>query len=722
MSVETDAGDQGWPDDWPQDWLENESENFTASATGEWTEDPFQETALPVPALPVPALPRAEAWDSVVVFGDRPDSPLFGSVGLPATEALTADAALAVAECAERVIGWATAFKLRALARLEQALAHEPTPRRDCQPVRLGGAEVHALAVAETATSTAVSEATAARLLHDAADLTGPQRPVLDALQDGRLSFQHAKVILDQSRTLPPEHAATFAHDALERATTRTGRRRTPAELRSTLRRLREREHPESIQTRKKAAVQDRGVWFAREPDGMCSLTAFLPAEAGLALYNGLDADARAARNAGRVLARAGVAATGAFADTGHFADAGPLTGTSALNDTEALIDDGTLPDHHAEACSSGAEGAGPLRLAAEERTLSQLRADALVHRLLGSLDPAFPGPFRPHVTLTIPVRTVVPTEDDKTAGDRAQNRAVQNHTAPNHAAPNRAVQNHAGQNHAVRNHAGQNHAAQNGATESCTATNMTQAESESLSSSGEAASPADSGFAELEGYGTIDSATARRLASLAPNWDRIYTDWDTGALLGMGRTAYRPPKALRRYLAYRDGGCTFPGCTSRPRACEPDHTIEWQDGGGTDPDNLALLCRKHHALKSIGAWTYHHTEGHHREGHQREGHDPEGHPAGHHRPDGILHWRSPLGRTFSTEPVHVVDPIVRRRMQREHIVTAAPDRAEHGMPQSDPPQSEPPQPDSPQPEPPQPEPPQPDSLQPQPPPEPPPF
>jgi hypothetical protein len=75
---------------------------------------------------------------------------------------------------------------------------------------------------------------------------------------------------------------------------------------------------------------------------------------------------------------------------------------------------------------------------------------------------------------------------------------------------------------------------------------------------------------AELEGYGPIDAATARRLASLAPTWERILTDLATGAALGVGRTGYRPPAALRRYLAHRDRGCIFPGCPAPTAPANP--------------------------------------------------------------------------------------------------------------------------------------------------------
>ncbi|WP_422934808.1 HNH endonuclease signature motif containing protein [Sinomonas sp. P47F7] len=71
-----------------------------------------------------------------------------------------------------------------------------------------------------------------------------------------------------------------------------------------------------------------------------------------------------------------------------------------------------------------------------------------------------------------------------------------------------------------------------------------------------------------------------------------------------LGRSAYRPPKGLRRFIEYRDGTCQFPGCTRAARKAEIDHLTEWQDGGTTDAENLHALCTKHHALKSLQTWT----------------------------------------------------------------------------------------------------------------------
>ena len=449
-------------------------------------------------------------WFPAVRFADG--GPLLGGeVSYPLPSFLTADQALGLAQSADRLISWATAMRIRAVARVEEAVAEEVRPRDGSQPVRFGGDEAHALAVTEVATACALSEGSAAQSLNDAAELTTCQWEVLEAVEEGKISPAHARVILEQARSLPAAHHGEFSRIALLRTRTRHGRLRTAVELRTCLRRTRERLHPESLSSRKASARRERGVWFTPEQDGMCTFTAFLPAETGLAIFNGLDRDAR--------LARARAAETDTYQVAGTASAPGSPT---------------------------------------PSRTLPEYRADALAYRLLGGSGDGI-GPFRPEVVVTIPVGQVLA---DVPA-----------------AAPL---------------------AFEAGATGPRTA--------------------------ELQGYGPIDADTALKLAALAPNWHRLFTDFSTGKALGVGRTAYRPPQVLLRYLHSRDGTCRFPGCTRPARGCEVDHTVEWQDGGHTEPGNLALLCRRHHALKSIGAWSYEHLSH-----------------------GGDLRWRSALGRTYST-------------------------------------------------------------------------
>ncbi len=64
---------------------------------------------------------------------------------------------------------------------------------------------------------------------------------------------------------------------------------------------------------------------------------------------------------------------------------------------------------------------------------------------------------------------------------------------------------------------------------------------------------------------------------------------------LDVGRVTRTVTWAQRLALIIRDGGCVWPGCDRPPRFCDVHHRIPWADGGPTDLDHLALLCRPHH-------------------------------------------------------------------------------------------------------------------------------
>jgi hypothetical protein len=107
----------------------------------------------------------------------------------------------------------------------------------------------------------------------------------------------------------------------------------------------------------------------------------------------------------------------------------------------------------------------------------------------------------------------------------------------------------------------------------------------------------------EIIGYGPIDADAVRLMAAEAATWSRMWVDPADGAPVALGRRRYTPTLAMRRQLGARDAACRFPGCDVPAAAAEADHTDEWADGGTTDLANLALLCREHHRLKSLGYW-----------------------------------------------------------------------------------------------------------------------
>ncbi|WP_035744734.1 HNH endonuclease signature motif containing protein [Haematomicrobium sanguinis] len=132
-----------------------------------------------------------------------------------------------------------------------------------------------------------------------------------------------------------------------------------------------------------------------------------------------------------------------------------------------------------------------------------------------------------------------------------------------------------------------------------------------------------------LSGYGPITADAIRELAGTAHTLYRMFVDPDTCRPLALGRSSYRVDTQLREFLQLRSDTCQFPGCGVNARRTDADHITEWETGGETNPENLQLLCRKHHNLKTHHGW-------------QAKVIDPE---------TNTIQWTSPLGNTYITEP-----------------------------------------------------------------------
>ncbi|MGH7920390.1 MAG: HNH endonuclease signature motif containing protein, partial [Candidatus Dormibacteraceae bacterium] len=46
------------------------------------------------------------------------------------------------------------------------------------------------------------------------------------------------------------------------------------------------------------------------------------------------------------------------------------------------------------------------------------------------------------------------------------------------------------------------------------------------------------------------------------------------------------------------------PGCDRLPGWCSGHHLRSWWEGGGTDIENAALLCGRHHTMVHQLGWT----------------------------------------------------------------------------------------------------------------------
>ena len=89
----------------------------------------------------------------------------------------------------------------------------------------------------------------------------------------------------------------------------------------------------------------------------------------------------------------------------------------------------------------------------------------------------------------------------------------------------------------------------------------------------------------------------------------------------------YRPSRKLAHLITARTTRCAAPGCGRPAAGCDLDHTTPWDQGGLTCPCDLAPLCRHHHRCKQSEGWTLEQPE------------------------PGILVWRTPAGRTYTTTP-----------------------------------------------------------------------
>ncbi|MFZ0252025.1 MAG: DUF222 domain-containing protein [Acidimicrobiales bacterium] len=105
----------------------------------------------------------------------------------------------------------------------------------------------------------------------------------------------------------------------------------------------------------------------------------------------------------------------------------------------------------------------------------------------------------------------------------------------------------------------------------------------------------------ELEGHGLIDADTVRRISCDATI--AIGVDDDVGHTMYEGRSRRFPTDAQRREVKRRDRECRFPGC-SASTFINVHHVVPWRAGGGTDLDNLVLLCRHHHGVVHRKGWS----------------------------------------------------------------------------------------------------------------------
>ncbi|WP_461164482.1 HNH endonuclease signature motif containing protein [Arthrobacter sp. R4-81] len=184
--------------------------------------------------------------------------------------------------------------------------------------------------IAELACVLTVSERTAAALLDHARHLTTGLPLTLTALQRGSISWQHARIMCDETGNLDRAGTAALETHFLDPDSPDAARgchigELVPSRFRAKARTWRERQHPDSIETRHRKSVLDRRLEYTPDHDGMAWLSAYLPAAAAAGIWDRTTTAARAIQGPTecRTLTqlRADIAATWLLSNTGANGD-----------------------------------------------------------------------------------------------------------------------------------------------------------------------------------------------------------------------------------------------------------------------------------------------------------------------------------------------------------------------------------------------------------------
>ncbi|HEX6404008.1 MAG TPA: DUF222 domain-containing protein [Pseudonocardiaceae bacterium] len=188
----------------------------------------------------------------------------------------------------ERVIAWAQAGQLRAIDSFMRSA--------EARNAALGASTSQAQdsAVAEVGLMLRVSARTAAGRVDDAWALCNRLPATLVALEQGRITLSKARILHTETANLSDEHTAEVEQQVLAKA-----HRQTPGQLRVATRRAVLSTDPAAVCKRAEQARRERGVQMWPEPDGMATLSAYLPAADAVGVFAVLDEHARRAGSPG---------------------------------------------------------------------------------------------------------------------------------------------------------------------------------------------------------------------------------------------------------------------------------------------------------------------------------------------------------------------------------------------------------------------------------------
>ncbi|WP_146362234.1 HNH endonuclease signature motif containing protein [Arthrobacter yangruifuii] len=182
------------------------------------------------------------------------------------------------------LVRWTQAQEARALNHMEELFRKDVCKHFGSE----GPGLAFSLAAAECAAILNVPQTTAQGMMVEAGRLCSTHTATLTGLEEGRFSYAHAQVVLDQCENIPSAELPEFEAELLAKA-----EGITRPQFCAKARRLREKTYPETIPERHQTAFEKRKVVLERDEDGMSWLSAHLRAEHAQQIYTALCTSAR---------------------------------------------------------------------------------------------------------------------------------------------------------------------------------------------------------------------------------------------------------------------------------------------------------------------------------------------------------------------------------------------------------------------------------------------
>ncbi len=486
------------------------------------------------------------------------------------------------------------------------------------------------LAATEVAAALRISPVTAGIRVREAMTMTTALAPTLEALEQGKLDRGKARVIAEQCEPLDVEHVASVQKIVLPSA-----ENVSTSELREITGQAVITVDPDGADERHQQTAARRSLALKALPDAMATLTAFLPADGAVKIFQVSDLLATSAAGGAGDPRGIGARRVDALVDiadhllTHGYLDLTELLGGQTVSDDEDADETDAAPSADStvsagESAATDCRTAGPDNIrpdAAESPTAGvdfhpTVADHALIPEDTGTVD-THPGATvaegaQVDDNTTISRDLNLPTADEPATSDvdsadtptsvvevRSSGSSEEADVSPSNRPSSRSTATRTPADGSPRRRPDQ---------AGRTFKRQGRRPHLSVTMGWETLAGLNDLPGMLAGYGAIPPGLSRSIAASAATITTQIVDAASGVVTHAGSLTYRPSQELRDRISALMTTCQFPSCRQPVWRCDIDHRNPFdhsdpENGGPTDAENTGPLCRRHHLIKHHTDW-----------------------------------------------------------------------------------------------------------------------